>query len=204
MSENPQQTDGAVVAHVLSGDTERFAELVRRYQPSLLRAAVNQLGQRDAAEDAVQEAFLCAFKSLATYDSRFSFRTWLWTILLNQCRRQYQKRMRPQAKAESAGSVSHLEEATSRDLTPAANLLVKERRQLLEQQMGALPAPLSDALRLRFFGGLKYQEIAHSMGCSLSTAKNRVRWGLERLSQMNTESPRSRSAKPSRPARVER
>jgi RNA polymerase sigma-70 factor (ECF subfamily) len=42
----------------------------------------------------------------------------------------------------------------------------------------------ADALRLRFFGGLKFEEIAGAMQCSLSTAKNRVRWGLERMAEL--------------------
>jgi RNA polymerase sigma-70 factor (ECF subfamily) len=63
-----------------------------------------------------------------------------------------------------------------------SRLLQKERGELLEQLLAELPQPQADALRLRFYGGLKFQEIADAMGCSLSSAKNRVRWGLEKMS----------------------
>jgi len=49
---------------------------------------------REVVEEAVQETFLCAHRWLATYDSRYSFRTWLWTILLNQCSRQAKREAR--------------------------------------------------------------------------------------------------------------
>jgi RNA polymerase sigma-70 factor (ECF subfamily) len=50
--------------------------------------------------------------------------------------------------------------------------------------LARLPAAQADALRLRFFGGLKFQEIADTMPCSLNTAKNRVRDGLARMAEM--------------------
>lgn len=188
------RTDGAIVADVLSGRREEFAELVARYQGPLARLAENRLGRRDLAEDAVQETFLCAFKSLHSYDSKFSFRTWLWTILLNQCRRSLKKGARtPQVRVwsdhDSTGdeSASSGERIAGHDLGPSSNLLAKERSEELATHLARLPEAQADALRLRFFGELKFHEIADAMGCSLATAKNRVRWGLTALSSMMRE-----------------
>src|SRR5688572_13755513 len=86
--------DGLLVAAALDGDQEAFAHLARRYSPALLRVAHSRLGRRELAEEAVQEALLCAHRWLATYDSRYSFRTWLWTILLHQCTRQGRREAR--------------------------------------------------------------------------------------------------------------
>jgi RNA polymerase sigma-70 factor (ECF subfamily) len=63
-------------------------------------------------------------------------------------------------------------------------LLAKERAQRLEAMLARLSAVQADALRLRFFGGLKFQEIADAMQCSLNTAKMRVRAGLVRIAQL--------------------
>ncbi|WP_158261138.1 MULTISPECIES: RNA polymerase sigma factor, partial [Pirellulaceae] len=84
-------TDGELLTAVLSGQREKFAEIVRRYQTPLLRLAMSRLGRQQEAEDAVQQTFLNAFRWLNTYDSRYSFRTWLWTILINNCNRLHQK-----------------------------------------------------------------------------------------------------------------
>jgi RNA polymerase sigma-70 factor (ECF subfamily) len=180
--------DQALMRRVQAGEAALFAELVRRYQPALLRVARSRLGRTDWAEDAVQETFLAAFKGRHTYREAYSFRTWLWTILLNQCRRSWSGQSRePRVLCwtDEAGGGAQ----TPLDLARAANpaeqplerLLARERVDLLETSLAALPTAQADALRLRFFGGLKFEEIADAMQCSLGTAKNRVRWGLMRL-----------------------
>jgi len=183
-------SDGTLIADVLSGKTERFALIVLRYQRALLSVAKSRLGRDDWAEDVTQESFLCAFKSLKSYDSRYSFRTWLWTILLNQCRRHYQKNQRkPQVNLWTdgqAGDDFSLEQESlleSRVETAESQLIAKEQSEKLERMFRMLPEAQADALRLRFYGGLKFQEIANAMNCSLSTAKNRVRWALTAISE---------------------
>lgn len=183
--------DAALLTAVLSGEVDQFAFLVRRYRQALLRVAYSRLGRIDLAEEAVQEAFLCAWKSLSSYNSRYSFRTWLWTILLNQCRRQAKRQNRRPGvwawrdkSSEQRAENPYLETLLSNDPTPQEWLLAKERSQQLSQFLSRLPLPQADALRLRFYGGLKFHEIAEAMGCSLSSAKNRVRWGLKKMSRM--------------------
>lgn len=186
----PEQTlpDQTLMRRVQAGEPALFAELVRRYQPALLRVARSRLGRSDWAEDAVQETFLAAFQGRATYREPYSFRTWLWTILLNKCRRSWSGQTRePRVlcwsdETAGGGHVS-IDEARLADRAeqPLERVLARERVDLLESSLAALPLVQADALRLRFFGGLKFEEIAETMQCSLGTAKNRVRWGLMRL-----------------------
>lgn len=183
--------DAALLTAVLSGEVDQFAFLVRRYRQALLRVAYSRLGRIDLAEEAVQETFLCAWKSLSSYNSRYSFRTWLWTILLNQCRRQTKRQnRRPRVwlwrdkPAQQRAENPYLETLLSSDPSPQEWLLAKERSQQLSQFLSHLPLPQADALRLRFYAGLKFHEIAEAMGCSVSSAKNRVRWGLKKMSRM--------------------
>ena len=177
----PSNPDAAAIADVLAGQTQSFHQIVDRYESALLRVAESRLGRADSAEEAVQETFLCVFKSLHTYDSRYSFRTWLWTVLLNQCRRHYKK---AQKQPKTASSISDNEIIEQPCTGPGPDHAVnrRERAETLERMLSELPLPQADALRLRFFGELKFQEIADAMNCSLSTAKNRVRDGLLRLS----------------------
>ena len=181
--------DRAIVELVLRGETERFSALVDRYREPLLRLALSRLGRWDWAEDAVQETFLCAYKSLPSYRSRFSFRTWLWTILLNQCRRHVKKLQRQQAKRSNfVGNIGRdgEDDADLRQLAdptegPEQQALLAERLRRIEVALRQLRPATADAIRLRFFGELKFQEIAEVQRCSLSTAKNRVRDGLRLL-----------------------
>jgi RNA polymerase sigma-70 factor (ECF subfamily) len=183
------QSDGTLLAAIQAGDRESFDELMRRYQRPLWRVARSRLGRDEWAEDVVQETFLCVYRWLHTYDSRYSFRTWLWTILLNQCHRHLRKTSRGYfvGSWHDSDGGNPLQQDIARQLqwdeTPSEKLDAKERTELLDALLARLPESQADALRLRFFGGLKFGEIADAMSCSLSTAKNRVKWGLLKLAK---------------------
>ncbi|HEY2410880.1 MAG TPA: RNA polymerase sigma factor [Pirellulaceae bacterium] len=175
--------DWLLIAAALEGEEQAFALLVERYQGPLHKAAISRLGRRELAEEAVQETFLCAHRWLATYDSRYSFRTWLWTVMLNQCSRK--------AKKEGLGvrdSGLGEEEAgdkrrTTENSTPLEVLLAKETSEQVQELLARLPEAQADALRLRFFGGLTFPEIAAAMGISEPGAKHRVKTGLVKLAE---------------------
>jgi RNA polymerase sigma-70 factor (ECF subfamily) len=178
--------DVQIMQRVQNGQHELFGELVSRYRDPLLRVARRKLGDAGLAEDVVQEAFLAAFAARDTFNPQFAFSTWLWTILLNLCRRQLKrKKVRPR---ELSRSVFEIE--AGRNLVGSLthegglqNALVAERNRELQQLLDELTEVQADALRLRFFGGLKFHEIAETMGSSLSAAKVRVRNGLAKLAE---------------------
>lgn len=175
-----QSTDGLLIAAALAGEREAFADLVRRYQGPLFKAAISRLGRREWAEEAVQESLVCAHRWLATYDSRYSFRTWLWTILLNQCSRVAKREAKHRSPAAAELAVR---EPTDPRPSPLELLLAREASQQLYDLLARLPEVQADALRLRFFGGLTFPEIAAAMHCSEPGAKNRVKTGLLTLSK---------------------
>lgn len=180
---NEDLNDGEIVERVRAGQISVFSKLVHRYQGPLLALAISRLGRRECAEEAVQESFLCAFRWLDSYDSKFQFRTWLWTILLNQCRRIAEK--------ESRFEVSKLEVAQLRvnrtsetSFQPSDPCEMQENNDQIHRALRTLPTVHADALRLRFFGELKFEAIAQAMGCSLRTAKYRVKEAILKLSEV--------------------
>ena len=178
--------DAQIMRRVQRGQFEFFDELVKRHQRPLLRVATSKLADATFAEDVVQEAFLAAFAARHTYNPQFSFRTWLGTILLNLCRRHLKRKARRpkeiQGLALSQTTDSRLVNAFSGE-SGLNQLLRAERNELLIDLLAELPEPQADALRLRFFAELKYDEIARSMNCSISGAKLRVKNGLLSLAQ---------------------
>ena len=178
--------DTQIMLRVQDGQFALFDELVLRYREPLIRVARSKLGDLAWAEDVVQETFLAVFAARHTFDAKFSFRTWLWTILLNLCRRQLKrKKNRPQEVSQSileAGRTIRLPEPACHE-TGLSRVLLSERRKQVAALLGKLPEVQADALRLRFYGGLKYAEIARTMNCSLSGAKLRVRNGLSALAK---------------------
>ena len=168
--------DEDLMRDVQLGRFTAFDELVRRYRQPLLRVAASKLIDRTSAEDVVQEAFLAAFAARGTYRSELPFRTWLWTILLNLCHRHARKQSSSmQRKTAMVGEIAVFPRGGLNQL------LATENRELLHAALEKLPEVQADALRLRFFGGLKFEEIAAAMDCSLNGAKQRVKQGLWKL-----------------------
>jgi RNA polymerase sigma-70 factor (ECF subfamily) len=177
-----EANDGLIVEAVLRGQNEVFEIFVHKYQGALLNLAAQRLNCVELAEEAVQETFLAALRSLHTYNSKFAFRTWLWTILINQCRRIGSRRQKRQMQTLSDHATESHELMHSRDEDPSLAASRREASYQLKQFLTELPAAQAEALRLRFFDGLKYREIAETMQSSLSSAKQRVRFGLEAIS----------------------
>lgn len=188
MSFDDHSPDGLLIAAALAGEGEAFSRLVRRYQGPLLNAAVSRLARREWAEEAVQETFLAAHRWLDTYDSRYSFRTWLWTILLNQCSRLAKRESKQAFAAGGPATREQQVEPACRAASPLEQLLARESGEELRHLLGRLPEVQADALRLRFFGGLTFPEIAAAMHCSEPGAKLRVKNGLTTLSKWLTRS----------------
>src|SRR5213592_171165 len=94
----PQAADGEIVRAVLAGDRESYARLVERYRDRYARYAARMLGSADAAEDALQDAFVRAYDQLAQCKDPDNFIGWFFLILRNRCfaerRRSAKKRLR--------------------------------------------------------------------------------------------------------------
>lgn len=86
-SERGGGRDADLVATLLSGDQELFAELVDQWSPSMLRVAMVHVSNRQAAEDVVQEAWMAALRGLSSFEGRASLRTWVIAIVFNLARR---------------------------------------------------------------------------------------------------------------------
>lgn len=175
--------DADLMRRICDGDREAFDVLARRYYVALLQVARSRLGDTYAAEDAVQESLLAVYRFRNSYDDRRAFRSWLWTIHLNQIRRQGARGSKRIANESSESECDEeLVRAKCESPGPADRAVARERSVQLEYWLRRLPEAQADALRLRFFGGLKYHEIAETMQCSLNGAKKRVRVGLLKLS----------------------
>ncbi len=173
-----QTSDQAVMRAVQAGQVDCFGLLVQRYQAALRRVALSRLGNLELAEDIVQETFLAVYASRHTFQLDGNFRTWLWTILLNRCRKHY---LRQSGKSEQI-PWSQLGAQVAFEPAAEPQLPGFENSELLESALQKLPEAVADALRLRFFGQLSFAEIAETVACSLGTAKNRVRQGLLQMS----------------------
>ncbi len=171
--------DQEIMRLVIDGRADLFGELVRRHRPALLRAALSKLQSTADAEDAVQETFLAAFRAQQTFNPAYSLRGWLWTILLNICSRH-----RRRSQRQTSLNELNFDNEPCTTAGGLNELLAAERAEALNELLRRMPDVQADALRLRFFGELKFEEISQAMQCSLNAAKDRVRKGLEQLASL--------------------
>ncbi|MCA8997026.1 MAG: sigma-70 family RNA polymerase sigma factor [Planctomycetaceae bacterium] len=174
-------SDTDIMVRVQGGDLALFGELVNRYQSRLLLFARSKFADRDFSEDLVQDAFLAAYQARDSYRVEFAFSTWIWTILLNLSKEAGKKQARRQDRERKHAQLSH--ERAGLMTTPLQEMLAAEQRTQVHLWLQSLPEEEADAIRLKFFGGLKYEEIAWAMESSVSGAKARVRRGLTRLAE---------------------
>jgi RNA polymerase sigma-70 factor (ECF subfamily) len=170
--------DGDAIGRVLAGDPDAFAHLVDRYYDHCLRYATGMLGNRQDGEEAVQDAFVRAFRSLGRYEDRGRFDAWLFRIVVNRCRTRGAAALR---NPEFAGT-EQIEStvASRRDADPLT-------REVVREAVAALPSDQREAFLLKYVEGFDYSEIADMTGAGVSALKMRVSRARALLRSMLTD-----------------
>jgi RNA polymerase sigma-70 factor (ECF subfamily) len=160
------------------GDQDAFERLVRSYDQSVIRIAMNLLRSPEEARDVYQEAFLKVYRHLHQFRFDCSFHTWLYRIVTNICldhlRRRKVRREEPTVVDTAEGTVDRIAEA--RESGPAAN----PERQAWNRQIGSrIEGALAEltprertVFELRHYEGLRLRAIGDILGTSEEAAKN--------------------------------
>ena len=173
-------TDAMLVRRVLDGDTAAFTTLVDRHAAACTRFATRMLGNREDAEDATQETFLRAYRSLARYEERQAFRTWLFQILINRCRTAAVRRQRRHRMF-----LVDDDAVASASVRPAAE--ASDLRAELQRVVDALDPDQREAFLLKHVEQLSYDEMAAATGVGVSALKMRVKRACDRMQWMLRE-----------------
>ncbi|MFE2210534.1 RNA polymerase sigma factor [Streptomyces canus] len=163
-------TDDALLAvRAAEGDEAAFAVLVQRHAPALIRLATSLLGTAAEAEDAVQDAFLSAWRRLPEFQGRAAFGTWMYRIVTNRCLNVLRAR-RPVAPLEAAGEVPAAEHTVSPARITEGRDAVRELRDALD----LLSAEQRACWVLRELDGRSYEFVADAVGISQEAVRARV------------------------------
>jgi RNA polymerase sigma-70 factor, ECF subfamily len=168
-------SDAEIVARVLAGDRELYAELVRRHQEPLYRHALGMLGNADAAADLTQESLIRGFTRLATCNDPARFGAWAFRILRNGCLDYLKDRRRATVPIDEETVLS----AASDD--PELTLEQRELRDTVLRALDTLPEPQKEAFLLKHVEELSYEEMTEILGASVSALKMRVKRAREAL-----------------------
>ena len=170
--------ESTLVARARRGEAAAYEELVRMHQAIAFRVALVNAGDRADAEDAVQDAFLKAYRALGRFRTGAPFRPWLLKIVANEARnRRRSAGRRAGLTLRVAGTAASGDAAPS----PEAAVLTDERREELLDAIGRLDDRDRDILVHRFLLELDEQETAEALGIRRGTVKSRTSRALERL-----------------------
>lgn len=168
----------ALIRAAQAGDHEAFERLVKRYDSSVLRLAMNLLRSEDDARDVYQEAFLRVYRNLSNFRFDCSFNTWLYRIVNNLCvdflRRKRVRRTEPSIVETEEGVVDRLDAVPdSRGMAdPQRQLLSKEVSERIGEVLAGLTVRERMVFELRHYQGMRLKEIGESLGTTEEAAKN--------------------------------
>lgn len=169
--------DEELVRHAQSGDTRAFDELVRRYKDKVYRLSYKILRHEDDAAEALQDAFLSAFRGIDKFKIESTFSTWLYRIATNASLMKYRKRRDHHVSLEQSQSSD--EEAETLQLPdwskqPLNELLNSETREVMEEGIQRLPEELRTVFVLRDVEGLSNSEVANILDLTVAAVKSRL------------------------------
>src|SRR5436305_1059560 len=160
------------------GDEDSFERLVRAYDQSVLRLAMNLLRSPEEARDVYQEAFLKVFRNLHTFRFDCSFHTWLYRIVTNVCldhlRKRKVRKEEPAVIDTSEGPLDRMEafEESSAGADPERSLWNRQLKQRIEDALRDLTPRERMVFELRHYEGLRLRNIGEMLGTTEEAAKN--------------------------------
>lgn len=171
--------DSELVAEFLAGEKRAFGELVARYQSRLLNFVYRTIGDRDRAEDLVQETFIRVYRHLHRFDQSKKFSTWIYTIASNLAKNELRNRSRNplvlfQAIKQNWDADHRPLEWEDNTYRPDDLFRKRHLKETVERAVQDLPEHHRVVFVLREVEGKTYEEIAAITGVNLGTVKSRL------------------------------
>jgi RNA polymerase sigma factor (sigma-70 family) len=171
---SPPADDAALVQLIVSGDRSAFELLMRRHNRRLYRLARAALRNPAEAEDALQDAYLLAFRSLHQFRGEASVSTWLSRLVLNECFGRRRRDHRRQTVVPITNSSAEIDVVADTQNEMPDQLTGREQvRALLESKLDALPQDFRIVFALRSIEELSVEETAQTLGIPEATVRSR-------------------------------
>jgi RNA polymerase sigma-70 factor, ECF subfamily len=170
-------SDIKLVERAQQGDRGAFDLLVLKYQHKVIKLISRLIPNQAEAEDVAQDAFVKAYRALASFRGDSAFYTWIYRIAINTAKNALvsNKRRPIDYNLDLQDPNQYERHARMKDTaTPERLLLTDEIRRTVQHAMRELPADLRTAVTLREIDGLSYEEIAEAMDCPVGTVRSRI------------------------------
>ena len=170
-----EQNDETLVTLTLLGDTSAYESLVIRWQKAVLASAVCITRNKYLAEDAAQDAFVCAWMKLNTLREPAKFGAWVCRISKN-CAKNIAVRFRDYISFDTLENIEYDRFANTEE-----SYLLSEENTFLHESVDNLPKKISQIIRMHYFDGLSIAEIAERMKIPVGTVKWQLHEGRRKL-----------------------
>ena len=168
-------TDEELIARFQAGTETAFIELVDRYKNRLLNFVYRFVGDRDEAEDIVQDTFLKVYKNRHAYREVAKFSTWIYTIAGNLARSELRKRRRHKTYTMSQIGLEDREfDPPDTDIGPETQVTGRFEELEIQRAIRQLPDQFRTIIILRDIQELSYEEISKILDIPMGTVKSRV------------------------------
>jgi RNA polymerase sigma-70 factor (ECF subfamily) len=172
--------DDELVRRVQAGNTEAFEELVRRYDRRIYNVTYRLMGNEQDASEALQDAFLRAYRFIGKFQFKSSFFTWLYRIATNVCLSKLRKR--PKVETVSIDAAVNEDgdlplEIPDFKYNPEKMMKQRELRKALQDEVDRLPEDYKSVVVLRDLEGLSNEEVSKVLNLSVAAVKSRLHRG---------------------------
>jgi len=168
------------------GDKVAFGKLIEAYQGPVYNLAYRMLSNSGEAEEAAQEAFIRAFTRLESYNPAHKFSTWLLSITSNYCIDQLRKR-RAILLSIDEPLPPHPALSADQEKRPESQLIMNEQQAMVQSLLEELAPDYRQAVVLRYWHELSYEEIAEMMDTTVSAIKSRLFRARKQLAEIALE-----------------
>ncbi len=187
---SPEMTQAEKEAHWLllarQGDKTAFGQLIEAYQGPVYNLAYRMLNNSREAEEAAQEAFIRAYTRLDSYNPAHKFSTWMLSITSNYCIDLIRKR-RAILLSIDEPLPSHPSLMSEKNKGPEGQAVSREREVMVQELLQSLPEDYRQAVILRYWYDMPYDEIAETMDTSVSAIKSRLFRARRQLAEVGVD-----------------
>lgn len=165
--------DNKLIRQIIKGDKYAFEQLVKKHYQNIYAYCYRRTGDENIAADLTQDVFMKLVSSIYNYRFFGKFTNFIFTIAVNTCN-DYFRKIKPDADSE-------INEFPSDDDTPMEAVIKSEEKNRLQNRLNNLPDKQREAIILYYYYDFKVKDIAKITGVPISTAKSRIKQGLDKL-----------------------
>jgi len=173
MTLNKELTETEIIERILKGDKSLYEIIVRRFNPYLYKTGRSYNYNHEDTQDLMQETFIDAYKNLAQFEGRSSFKTWIIRIMLNNC---FRKKEKHSYKNEIMKEIYDNSKPLFQHAHNDTHKIVEnhELKHILEDALGKIPEEYRMVFSLREISGLNVAETASALNISEANVKVRL------------------------------